>query len=57
MLRPQSAYPMGDAKLEPLRVECDRSLEFSSRGVCSAACQFSFGELSILTVPSRHADA
>ncbi len=57
------AYPMGEVKLEPLRVDCDRSLEFSSRGVLqrpvnsySATCQFLFGDLSILTVPSRHAD-
>ncbi len=41
------AYPMGEAKLESLRVDCDRSLEFSSRGVFqrpvnsySANCQF-----------------
>ncbi len=41
------AYPMGEAKLEPLRVDCDRSLGFSSRGVLqrpvsffSAICQF-----------------
>ena len=57
------AYPMGGAKLEPLRVDCDRSLEFSSRGVLqrpvnyfSETCQLFFGDLSILTVPSRHAD-
>ncbi len=41
------AYPMGEAKLVPVRVDCDRNLEFSSRGVLqrpvnfySAICQF-----------------
>ncbi len=51
------ANPMGEAKLEPLRVDCDRNLEFSLARCSSAACQFLFDDLSILTVPSRHADA
>ncbi len=34
------AHPMGEAKLEPLRVDFDRSLEFSSRGVLQRSVNF-----------------
>jgi hypothetical protein len=51
------AYLMGEAKLVPARVDCDRNLEFSSCGVLQRTINFLFGDLSILTVPSRHADA
>lgn len=50
------AYPMDEANLEPLRVDSNRSLEFSSCGVLPRS-NFIFAELSILTGPSRHADA
>ncbi len=40
------AYPMGEAKQESLRVDCDRSLEFSSRGVLQRPVNFSLAPVN-----------